>query len=133
LNKSIPAENGHSGQSGFPLRLFAAAFAISLLAAAVGASLSWRLEGRLDELRTRQFQLREYISRVMLFDEVIAQGVQTEAQWLFLAATSPVSKLQGCYYSEPVPAERADELLRRRRIALPAGGREARVAGKATA
>jgi diguanylate cyclase (GGDEF)-like protein/PAS domain S-box-containing protein len=49
--------------------------------------------------------------------EVIAQGVETEAQWSFLTATSPVTKVQGFYYSEPVPADRAAQLLRRGRIA----------------
>jgi diguanylate cyclase (GGDEF)-like protein/PAS domain S-box-containing protein len=65
--------------------------------------------------------------------EMIAQGVETEAQWLFLTATSPVSKVQGYYFSEPVPAERADDLLRRGRIALPANGRKVRAARKAPA
>ena len=65
--------------------------------------------------------------------EMIAQGVETEAQWLFLTATSPVSKVQGYYFSEPVPAERADALLRRGRIALPANGRKVRAARKAPA
>ena len=45
--------------------------------------------------------------------EVIAQGVENEAQWSFLTATAPVSNIQGFYYSEPVPAANADDLLRR--------------------
>ena len=48
--------------------------------------------------------------------EVIAQGVETEAQWSFLTAMSPVTKVQGFHYSEPVPADRAEELLRHGRI-----------------
>jgi diguanylate cyclase (GGDEF)-like protein/PAS domain S-box-containing protein len=51
--------------------------------------------------------------------EVIAQGVETEAQWTYLTATSPVTKVQGFFYSEPVPANRAEELLRRGRINPP--------------
>jgi diguanylate cyclase (GGDEF)-like protein/PAS domain S-box-containing protein len=51
--------------------------------------------------------------------EVIAQGVETEAQWTYLTATSPVTKVQGYFYSEPVPANRAEELLRRGRINPP--------------
>ena len=49
--------------------------------------------------------------------EVMAQGVETESQWSFLTATSPVTKVQGFYYSEPVSAKRAQELLQRGRIA----------------
>jgi EAL domain-containing protein (putative c-di-GMP-specific phosphodiesterase class I) len=45
--------------------------------------------------------------------EVIAQGVETQAQWTFLTTASPVSKVQGFYCSEPVPAGRAAKLLRR--------------------
>jgi diguanylate cyclase (GGDEF)-like protein/PAS domain S-box-containing protein len=48
--------------------------------------------------------------------EVIAQGVETEDQWSFLTQTSPVSKVQGYYYSEPVPADGAQKLLRRGQI-----------------
>ncbi|WP_082540572.1 EAL domain-containing protein [Pseudolabrys sp. Root1462] len=42
--------------------------------------------------------------------EVIAEGVESEAQWLFLAK-SPVAKVQGYYYSKPVPAGDATNLL----------------------
>lgn len=48
--------------------------------------------------------------------EVIAQGVETEAQWSFLTKTSPTTKVQGFYYSEPVAAQDAAELLQRGRV-----------------
>ena len=48
--------------------------------------------------------------------EVIAQGVESEREWAFLTATSPISKVQGYYYSEPVSAERAEQLLRGGRL-----------------
>jgi EAL domain-containing protein (putative c-di-GMP-specific phosphodiesterase class I) len=51
--------------------------------------------------------------------EVIAQGVETEAQWMFLTTKSPVSKVQGFYYSKPVSPEHAEELLRQGRIEPP--------------
>lgn len=43
--------------------------------------------------------------------DVVAQGVETEAQWSYLTATSPATKVQGFFYSEPVPAGRAKDLL----------------------
>jgi len=43
--------------------------------------------------------------------EVIAQGVETEAEWSYLIATSPATNVQGYFYSEPVSAERAVHLL----------------------
>jgi diguanylate cyclase (GGDEF)-like protein/PAS domain S-box-containing protein len=51
--------------------------------------------------------------------EVIAQGVETEAQWTFLTTKSSVRKVQGFYYSKPVSTERAEELLRQGRIEPP--------------
>ena len=53
--------------------------------------------------------------------ELIAQGVETVDQWTFLTATSPVAKVQGFYYSEPVPAARAEELLRSGKISPQPG------------
>jgi EAL domain-containing protein (putative c-di-GMP-specific phosphodiesterase class I) len=54
--------------------------------------------------------------------EVVAQGVETEAQWAFLTTKSPEINAQGFYYSEPVPAGRAAGLLRRGRIEPLADG-----------
>jgi diguanylate cyclase (GGDEF)-like protein/PAS domain S-box-containing protein len=48
--------------------------------------------------------------------EVIAQGVETQSQWSLLSEASPAPKVQGYYYSKPVAAARASELLRRGRI-----------------
>lgn len=48
--------------------------------------------------------------------DVIAQGVQTEAQRDLLTCAPSTTKVQGFYYSAPVPAGRATELLRQRLI-----------------
>ena len=55
--------------------------------------------------------------------EVVAQGVETKEQWSYLSATRPTPHVQGFYYSEPVPAGRAEALLRLGRIepAVPPG------------
>ena len=39
--------------------------------------------------------------------EVIAQGVESEAQRAFLTSVAAKTRAQGYYYSEPVPADRA--------------------------
>ena len=75
----MSAEEGPPGQHGFPLRLFAAAFAISLLVVAVGVGLSWQLQERLDELRARQSHLADYVSRIMLFDEALTMSARMAA------------------------------------------------------
>lgn len=48
---------------------------------------------------------------------VIAQGVETEQQRLFLAETNRVTKAQGFYFSRAVSAAEAGALLRQGRIA----------------
>jgi EAL domain-containing protein (putative c-di-GMP-specific phosphodiesterase class I) len=44
--------------------------------------------------------------------ELVAQGVESEAQWAFLTATTPSTNVQGYFFSRPVPAEGAAALLR---------------------
>ena len=44
--------------------------------------------------------------------EVIAQGVESEAQRAFLTSVAAKTRAQGYYYSKPVPADRATGLLR---------------------
>ena len=48
--------------------------------------------------------------------DVIAQGVETEAQRDLLTCVPSTTKVQGYYYSAPVPAVHATELLRQRLI-----------------
>ncbi len=48
--------------------------------------------------------------------EVIAQGVETEAQRDLLTCVPSTTKVQGFYYSAPVPVVHATELLRQRLI-----------------
>ena len=48
--------------------------------------------------------------------DVIAQGVETEAQRDLLTCVPSTTKVQGYYYSAPVPAGRATEMLRQRLI-----------------
>jgi predicted signal transduction protein with EAL and GGDEF domain len=48
--------------------------------------------------------------------EVIAQGVETEAQRDLLTRSPSTTKVQGFCYSAPVPAFHATEMLRQRLI-----------------
>jgi diguanylate cyclase (GGDEF)-like protein/PAS domain S-box-containing protein len=61
--------------------------------------------------------------------DVVAQGVETEDQWSLLSATPTVTKVQGYYFSEPVPANRAEQQLRQGRIGHPTARRAAAAAG----
>ncbi|HWK95905.1 MAG TPA: EAL domain-containing protein [Pseudolabrys sp.] len=48
--------------------------------------------------------------------DIVAEGVETEKQWSFLATEPPVAKVQGFYYSKPVPADAATNLLKGKHI-----------------
>ena len=48
--------------------------------------------------------------------EIVAQGVETERQWSFLTESVPNLKVQGFYYSKPVPPDRAAALLKQKWI-----------------
>jgi predicted signal transduction protein with EAL and GGDEF domain len=48
--------------------------------------------------------------------EVIAQGIETEAEQALLTPVASTTKVQGFYYSEPVPLTQAEGLLRQKWI-----------------
>ena len=48
--------------------------------------------------------------------EVVAQGIETEAEQALLTPAASTTKVQGFYYSEPVPLAQAETLLRQRWI-----------------
>ena len=79
LNTAVPVEKHRPGRDGFPLRLLVAAFAISVLAAAAGSALLWRLHDRFDAVQGREIQLDEYVSQVKLFDEVLTMSARIAA------------------------------------------------------
>ena len=60
--------------------------------------------------------------------EIVAQGVETEQQWSYLAEAIPNAKVQGFYYSKPVTAELAAVLLKRKCIepAVPVAPKSSR-------
>jgi len=79
LNTAVPNEKSLPGRDGFPLRLVVAAFAISVLAAAVGSAMLARLHSRFDAVQAREIQLDEYVSQVKLFDEVLTMSARIAA------------------------------------------------------
>jgi EAL domain-containing protein (putative c-di-GMP-specific phosphodiesterase class I) len=51
--------------------------------------------------------------------EIMAQGVETKEQRDFLMRCDATSKAQGYYFSRPLAAEQAEEMLRRGRLDAP--------------
>jgi diguanylate cyclase (GGDEF)-like protein len=54
--------------------------------------------------------------------DVVAQGIETEAQRDLLAATAATARGQGYYFSRPVPVTEATELLRAPALGAPSSG-----------
>ncbi len=79
LNSSVSVSDSRASKKEMPLRLFAAAFAISVLTVAISAMVSWELNSRLVDLETRQLQISEYVSQVKLFDEVLTMSARMAA------------------------------------------------------
>ena len=50
-----------------------------MLAAAVGAGLSWQLNHRFDEAQEREAKLDEYVGQARLFDEVLTMSARMAA------------------------------------------------------
>ncbi|MDD4928637.1 MAG: ATP-binding protein [Gallionella sp.] len=68
-----------SGKQGFPLRLFAGAFVISLLTTVFSGWQSWRLHTQAEEMSRKHIALTENIGRIMLFDEVLTMSARMAA------------------------------------------------------
>jgi len=79
MNNTMPIQQRHSGKSGFPLRLFAAAFVISLLTGVFGGWQAWQMHNRFQELSDKQAHVTEDIGRLMLFDEILTMSARMAA------------------------------------------------------
>ena len=78
MNNTISVESRPPPHE-FPQRLFVAALTVSLIAAVVGAGLSWQLHHRFEAVYAREVQLDEYVSQVRLFDEVLTMSARIAA------------------------------------------------------
>jgi len=79
MNSITPIQQLHSGKPGFPLRLFAAAFVISLLTGVFGGWQAWQMHNRFQELSDKQAHVTEDIGRIMLFEEVLTMSARMAA------------------------------------------------------
>lgn len=79
MNSITPIRRRHSGKPGFPLRLFAAAFVISLLTGVFGGWQAWQMHNRFQELSDKQAHVTEDIGRIMLLDEVLTMSARMAA------------------------------------------------------
>ncbi len=75
----MPSRQENFDKPGFPLRLFAAAMLISLLATVLSGWQFWQLYIRFSDSTARQLQLIEYVGRIMLFDEILTMSARLTA------------------------------------------------------
>ena len=70
---------GHPDKQGFPLRMFAAAFVISILTTAFTGWRLWQEHNRFEEMSRNHIALTEGVGRVMLLDEVLTMSARLSA------------------------------------------------------
>ncbi|MDO8313342.1 MAG: hypothetical protein Q7T25_15530 [Sideroxyarcus sp.] len=75
----MPVQPGASGKQKFPLRLFAAAFVISLLTSTFGGWQAWQMHERFQKLSDKRTHVAEDIGRIMLFDEILTMSAHMTA------------------------------------------------------
>lgn len=79
MNSIIPIQQRLSGKEGFPLRLFAAAFVISILTSIFSGWQSWQMHERAEEMSKKHMALTEDVGRIMLLDEVLTMSARMAA------------------------------------------------------
>ena len=68
-----------SSRPGFPFRLFALAFIVSIVSALIGDVLSWQIHQRLNSLMEKHVTLTQNAGRVMLLDEALTMSARMAA------------------------------------------------------
>lgn len=79
MNNSMPVQPGYSRKQDFPLRLFAAAFVISLLSTVFSGWQMWQMHHRVAALSEKRADLVENVGSIMLFDEVLTMSARMAA------------------------------------------------------
>ncbi|MDO8310804.1 MAG: hypothetical protein Q7T25_02570, partial [Sideroxyarcus sp.] len=76
---SMPLQQRHTSKQGFPLRLFAVTFVISILTSVFSGWQSWQIRERFDEMSVKYRDIEMDIGRIMLFDEVLTMSARMAA------------------------------------------------------
>src|SRR3989338_4321446 len=79
MNSSMPIQTSPLRKKGFPIRLFAAAFVIGLLATVFSGWQLWQMHNRFDEMSAKHIDIEKDIGRIMLFDEVLTMSARMAA------------------------------------------------------
>ena len=79
MNSDMPVQQRLSNKQDFPLRLFAAAFVISLSSSVFGVWQMWQMHHRVEALSDKRAALVEDVGRIMQYDEVLTMSARMAA------------------------------------------------------
>ena len=79
MSSIMSIQQSHSSTSGFPLRLFAIAFVISLLATIFSGWQSWQMHNRSAAMSVKHIALTAGVGRIMQLDEVLTMSARMAA------------------------------------------------------
>jgi diguanylate cyclase (GGDEF)-like protein/PAS domain S-box-containing protein len=79
MSSVMQFHQAHADKQGFPLRMFAAAFVISILTTAITGWQLWKEHNRFEEMSRNHIALTEGVGRVMLLDEVLTMSARLSA------------------------------------------------------
>lgn len=79
MERGIKNKATDPGKGEFPLRLFAAAFAVSLLVTVFSGWQLWRLLYLYEEMSAKHIAITESVGRIMLLDEVLTMSARMAA------------------------------------------------------
>lgn len=79
MNRVMPIYQPPSGKRGFPLRLFAVAFILSIIATAFNGWQEWQARERFEKISREHIAIRDSIGRIMLLDEALTMSARMVA------------------------------------------------------
>lgn len=79
MNSVMPIQQSHSSKPGFPLRLFAVAFVLSLLGIIFSGWQSWQMHNDFETMSRKHVALTAGVGRIMQFDEVLTMSARMAA------------------------------------------------------
>lgn len=79
MSSIMPMQQRNLSTSGFPIRLFAVAFVISLLATIFGEWQSWQMRNRAEAMSMKHIALTAGVGRIMQIDEILTMSARMAA------------------------------------------------------
>lgn len=79
MNNIMPIRQRYTNQQGFPLRIFAATFLVSMMITVFSGWQFWQIHNQAEEIARKHITLTENVGRIMLLDEVLTMSARMAA------------------------------------------------------